>query len=62
MLHALQNLSVYFTSFNNDKFSGPLGANTTKSPNTVKRQMPTICLIVFVHFVGLALKEVVIYY
>ena len=57
MLHALQNLSVYFTSFNNDKFSGPLGANTTKSPNTVKQQIADDLLDCLFILLGWRLKR-----
>ena len=38
----------------------PLRANLTKWPNTLKQfvdKLPTNCLSVFDHFVGLALKE-----
>ena len=57
MLHALQNLSVYFTSFNNDKFSGPLGANTTKSSNTVKQQIADDLLDCLFILLGWRLKR-----
>ena len=38
----------------------PLNANFTKWPNTLKQfvvKLPTNCLSVFAHFVGLAFKE-----
>ena len=40
-------------------FVNPLSANPTKWPNTLKQfvgKLPTNCLSVFGHFVGLALK------
>ena len=40
----------------------PLSANITKWPNTLKQfvgKLPTNCLNVFDHFVGLALKELI---
>ena len=43
----------FFRNFN------PLSANPTKWSNTLKqfvRKLPTICLSVFDHFVGLTLK------
>ena len=44
------------------KHLNPLSAKLTKWPNTLKQfvgNLPTNCLSVFGHFVGLALKELI---
>ena len=49
-------LALYFLTIN------PISANPTKWSNTLKKvigKSPTNCLIVFDHFVGLALKELI---
>ena len=46
-------------------FVNPLSVNPTKWPNTLKQfvgKLPTNCLSVFDHFVGLTLKGLTIYY
>ena len=45
-------------------FFNPLSANPTKGPDTLKQfvgSLPTNCLSVFDHFVGLALKDLSVY-
>ena len=45
------------------KFLNPLSANPTKWSNTLKQfvgNLPTNCLSVFDHFVGLALKGLIL--
>ena len=52
---------VIFYSRGDSRFLNPLSANPTKWSNTFKQfvgKLPTNCLSVFVHFVGLALKKV----
>ena len=49
-------------SFDNCSKNSPLSVNFTKWSNTLKQfvgNLPTNCLSVFGHFVGLALKEIV---
>ena len=53
----LGNIQIYLTQCIN-----PLSANFTKWPNTLKQfvgKLPTNCLSLFEHFVGLALKALI---
>ena len=52
----------YSAGKSNFSLDNPFSANFTKCPNTLKqfvRKLPTDCLSVFYHVVGLALKEII---
>ena len=59
--HFLKNQNWAYLCIDGLKFYNPLSANFTKCSNTFKQfvgNMPTNCLSVFDHFVGLALKGI----
>ena len=59
----LSNLPALDPFSDTDRKINPLSAKLTKWPNTLKQfvgNLPTNCLSVFGHFVGLALKELIL--